>query len=160
MDARKIIRLVAAIVVCQLGGIVGSVFTVSAIPGWYAGLNKPFFNPPAWLFEPAWLTLYTLMGIALFLVWEKGFKEKENRQALQVFGLQLVFNAAWSIIFFGLHAVFIAFIEIIVLWVLILVTIIKFNKVSRKAALLLVPYIAWVSFAAVLNLFIWMLNPI
>jgi len=158
MDAGKIIRLVAAVLVCQLAGVVGSVFTVSAIPGWYAGLNKPFFNPPAWLFGPAWLVLYTLMGIALFLVWEKGFKEKENRQALQAFGLQLVFNAAWSIIFFGLHAVFIAFIEIIVLWVLILVAIIKFNKVSRKAALLLVPYIAWVSFAALLNLSVWLLN--
>lgn len=154
----KILMLIAAIVICNVAGFIGAIFTTSAIPAWYSTLNKPSFSPPNWLFGPAWTTLYVLMGIALFLVWSKGLKTKGVKIALTFFGIQLVLNALWSIIFFGLKSPLWAFIELCVLWVMILITIITFYKVSRPAAYLLIPYIAWVSFAAVLNFMIFYLN--
>ncbi len=151
-------RLVSAIAICQLAGIVGSVFTFSAIPAWYASLAKPAFSPPNWIFGPVWLLLYTLMGISLYLVWNKGFKKRENRTALYLFGTQLALNSLWSILFFGLKNPFYALLEIIVLWIMIALTIRAFSRISGRAAQLLVPYILWVSFAAVLNFFVWRLN--
>jgi len=158
MKLNNFFKLVIAIVISELAGIVGSVFTVSAIPTWYATLQKPSFSPPNWIFGPAWTTLYFLMGIAAFLVWKKGLERKDVKIALGVFGGQLVLNALWSIIFFGLHNPFWAFIEIIVLWLAILATMFAFYKISRPAAYLLLPYILWVSFAAVLNFSIMILN--
>ena len=150
-------RLFVAIVVCQLAGIIGSVFTVASIPTWYASLNKPFFNPPNWLFGPAWIVLYTLMGISLYLVLEKGLNEK-TKIPLAFFGVQLALNALWSILFFGLQLPMVAFFEIVLLWIAIAFTIYNFYPISKKAAYLLIPYICWVSFAALLNYSIWVLN--
>jgi len=160
MDLREIVKVVIAILICQMAGVIGSFFTADAIPGWYATLVRPEFSPPNWVFAPVWLTLYTLMGISLYLVWNKsrGKKAKAATPALLVFSAQLVLNAIWSIIFFGLQSPFYAFIIIIFLWVLIAGSIYFFYKISKTAAYLLIPYIIWVSFAAVLNYYIWILN--
>jgi len=164
MNLNNFFKLVIAIAVSELAGVIGSVFTISAIPTWYAGLVKPALNPPGWIFGPAWITLYALMGIAAFLIWSSYAKASEGQAkrqikiALGVFGIQLFLNAIWSIIFFGLRNPFWAFIEIIALWLTILATTFAFYKISRPAAYLLLPYIIWVSFAAYLNYSIWMLN--
>ena len=151
-------KLFASIALCQSAGIVGSIFTVSTIPGWYALLNKPFFSPPNWLFGPAWITLYALMGVAFYLVWSSGADQDKKYRAMTVFLVHLFFNAIWSIIFFGLQSIGGALIMILFLWFAILATIITFHKISRPAAWLLVPYILWVSFAIYLNYSIWILN--
>ena len=158
MNARNIFKLIVAIVVSELAGIVGSVFTASSIIGWYAGIVKPALNPPAWVFGPVWTTLFALMGIAAFLVWKKGLERRDVKIALGIFAGQLVLNTLWSIIFFGLHSPGGALVEIVFLWLAILATIIAFYKISKPAAWLLAPYIAWVNFAAYLNFTIWMLN--
>ncbi|MGC9610842.1 MAG: TspO/MBR family protein [Minisyncoccia bacterium] len=158
MKINNFFKLVIAIVVCELAGVVGSFFTVSAITSWYAGIVKPALNPPNWVFAPVWTALYLLMGIAAFLIWKNGWEKKEVNMALGIFGIQLVLNAAWSIIFFGLHSPGAAFIEIIFLWLAIVAAIIAFARISRPAAWLLAPYILWVSFAAYLNYSIWILN--
>lgn len=160
MNTQKLIRLIVSIAICQAAGIIGSVFTVSAIPTWYAGISKPAFAPPNWIFAPVWTTLFLLMGIALFLVWERYLekKGKEEKIAISVFGVQLGLNILWSVLFFGLRSPFLAFIEIIVLWVFIALSIMKFYMISKNAAYLLVPYILWVSFAAFLNYSIWIIN--
>lgn len=153
-------KLLVALVICQLAGVVGTLFTTPSISTWYATLRKPFFNPPNWLFGPVWVTLFILMGISFYLVWNKGAKNKKVKIALGAFAIQLALNALWSILFFGLRSPFYAFIEIVMLWTAIVFTIIKFYKISRGAALLLLPYIIWVTIAAVLNLSVWMLNPL
>ena len=146
------------IVLAQLAGVIGSVFTAGSVDTWYPTLQKPDFTPPGWLFAPVWITLYTLMGISAFLVWRKGWEYTQVKSALRVFFFQLVLNALWSILFFGLHWMFWAFVEIIILWLAILWMIRKFHKVSRIAAYLQIPYLLWVTFAAVLNLSLWILN--
>jgi benzodiazapine receptor len=156
---RDIVRLVVSIVVCQLAGGLGAIFTTPAIPTWYASLNKPSFNPPNTVFFPVWTTLYTLMGIAAFLVWRKGLGERRVRVALGIFVIQLVLNTAWSIIFFGLYSLFGAVIAIVFLWIAILINIVTFWRISKVAGALLIPYILWVSFAGILNISVWMLNP-
>ncbi len=152
------VQLVVAVVICELAGAVGSIFTVPAISGWYAGLIKPALNPPNWIFGPVWTTLYLLMGIAAFLVWQKGFERTEVRTALIIFGVQLLLNMAWSAIFFGAHNPAGAFADIVLLWLAILATILTFYKISPVAAYLLLPYILWVSFAGYLNYAVWTLN--
>lgn len=152
------LKLIIAIAVSQLAGIIGSVFTASSIPTWYASLNRPSFAPPNWLFGPVWITLFTLMGIAAFLIWKRGLERRDVRNALSIFIAQLVLNTLWSIIFFGLQSPGAALVEIVILWLAILATIISFGKISKPAAWLLVPYILWVSFAGILNYFIWILN--
>jgi benzodiazapine receptor len=154
----EILILFSSIIICQLAGIIGSIFTTPAIPTWYANINKPTFRPPNWVFAPVWTTLYLLMGIALFLVLRKGLNEKGIKIAVAVFALQLVLNALWSYLFFGLESPFAAFIEIIFLWAAILISIILFFRISWVAGALLIPYIIWVSFASVLNFAIWRLN--
>ncbi len=151
-------RLIAAIIICQLAGIIGSIFTTSSIPTWYASLAKPSFTPPGWLFGPVWVTLYTLMGISLYLIWQKGFKKNNNKVALYIFGVQFSLNTIWSIIFFGMRDIFGGLLVIAALWITILATIISFYRISRKAAWLLIPYIIWVSIAALLNFYVWQLN--
>jgi benzodiazapine receptor len=155
---RDALKLVVSILVCQLAGVIGGIFTASSVDTWYTTLTKPAFNPPNWLFSPVWITLYVLMGVALFLVWRQGLQTEGVRNALWIFGLQLGLNTLWSILFFGLKMPLLAFIEIVVLWSLILITLLKFKKISKLAGLLLVPYLLWVSFAAVLNFFLWYLN--
>ena len=167
-------KLIIAIVISELAGVIGALFTTPAISsGWYATLVRPALNPPAWVFGPVWTTLFVLMGISLFLVWKQHSHILKNVRMLRVwkwaiffFFLQLVLNTLWSIIFFGstsltingLNNIGTAFFELIFLWLAILATIIAFAKISRPAAWLLVPYIAWVSFAGYLNFMIWMLN--
>ncbi|MDO8516011.1 MAG: TspO/MBR family protein [bacterium] len=158
VKSRDILKLVIAITASEAAGIIGSVFTVQAIPGWYATLVKPAANPPSWLFGPVWVTLYLLMGIAAFLIWRKGLVERGVRLALGVFIANLFFNALWSIIFFGLRSPGAAFIDIVLLWLALASTIVLFYKISKPAAYLLIPYILWVSFAAYLNYSIWILN--
>ncbi|MDY9924788.1 TspO/MBR family protein [Methanosarcina sp.] len=151
-------RLLVSVIICQLAGVIGSIFTSSSLESWYILLEKPAFNPPSWIFFPVWTTLYTLMGISLYLVWEKGLQQREVKVGIFLFGLQLGLNILWSLLFFGLKAPYYAFLEILVLWFAILLTSIKFWKVSKKASMLLIPYILWVSFAALLNYQIWVLN--
>jgi len=152
--------LIAAlfIFVCLMAGVVGSFFTMQSIPTWYAGLNKPAFNPPNWVFGPVWTGLYVLMGISAYLVYSKGAKKKEVRTALMVFSAQLLLNAVWSILFFGLQSLLYGLVGIVALWLSIAATMWRFYGISREAAWLLAPYMLWVSFAGVLNYFIWTLN--
>lgn len=158
MKINNTFKLIIAIVVSELAGIIGSVFTVSSIPTWYAGLAKPELSPPNWIFGPVWTTLYFLMGVAAFLVWKKGLDRRDVKIALIIFGGQLLLNTLWSIIFFGLHNPFWALVDIIALWLAIIFAIMAFYKISRPAAYLLLPYILWVSFAMYLNYAIWTLN--
>ena len=158
MKAKDFGALVVAIVISETAGIIGSLFTVASVGGWYTTLVRPSLTPPSWVFGPVWTTLYALMGTAAFLVWRYGWREQRVRRALGIFGVQLVLNAVWSIVFFGLQAPQVAFIEIIFLWLAIVATMIFFARVSRAATWLLVPYLLWVSFAAYLNLAIWLLN--
>ncbi|UCC40783.1 MAG: tryptophan-rich sensory protein [Candidatus Aminicenantes bacterium] len=158
MGKKDLLKLIISLIICQLAGVIGSLFTSPAIPTWYASLKKPSFNPPNWVFSPVWITLFVLMGISLFLLWRKTAEDKKVKTAVMFFAIQLVLNMCWSAIFFGLKAPFFAFIEIIFLWIAILLTILKSYKVSKAAGALLIPYILWVSFAAVLNFFLWNLN--
>jgi len=155
---KRPVGIVIAIVICELAGVIGSLFTMPSIPGWYAGLVKPSFNPPGWIFGPVWTALYAMMGVAAWLVYDKGFKRPEVRKALTVFAVQLVLNTLWSIVFFGAHQILGAVIVIILLWAMILWTILLFRKISKAAAWLLVPYILWVSFATILTVTIYALN--
>ena len=154
----NIFKLLFSIFICQMAGIVGSVFTAPAIANWYVNLNKPSFAPPNWLFAPVWITLYCLMGISLYLIWSLDWQKKETRKAIYIFTVQLILNSVWSFLFFGLQSPFYGFIEIIFLWLAILATIIVFYPLSRRAAFLLLPYILWVSIAALLNFSVWQLN--
>lgn len=152
------LKVIFFIVLCELIGLVGSLFTFPSITTWYATLVKPELAPPNWVFGPVWTALYAFMGIAAFLIWEKGTERREVRIALGIFVAQLILNTLWTIIFFGLHSPAGAFVEIVILWLTILATIITFGRISKPAAWLLIPYIAWVTFADYLNYSIWQLN--
>jgi tryptophan-rich sensory protein len=156
MKLKNFFKLMGALVVCQLAGITGSLFTISQIQTWYPTLIKPPLNPPAWLFGPVWTILYLLMGVALYLIWQSNSKDK--KRALWLFAVQLILNAIWSPIFFGAHAIGSALAIIVLMWAAIVMTILIFKKISKPAAALLVPYIAWVSFATYLNFALWWLN--
>ena len=130
------------------------IFTSTGPDSWYSQLSKPLFNPPNWVFAPMWTLLYILMGIALYLA----IKNNAGKKAMILFGLQLILNTLWTILFFGMQNPLLAFIEIILLWILILLTIIEFYKKSKVAAYLLIPYILWVGFATILNFAIFYLN--
>lgn len=147
-----------AILICQMAGIIGSAFTVPSIPTWYAGLEKPTFSPPNWVFAPVWTTLYALMGIAAFLIWRQRRVVTGAPDALALFGLQLVLNAVWSPVFFGAQSPLGGLVIIIALWLALLATIVAFWRIIPAAGALLVPYLLWVSFATVLNYAIWQLN--
>ncbi len=146
------LQLVFSILLCEGAGVLGSFFTVSSIPTWYVALNKPVFSPPNFIFGPVWTLLYFLMGVSLYLVWQK-------RGVPSIFWIQLVLNVLWSIIFFGLKNPTLAFVNIVVLWIAIFLTIKSFYKINKLAGNLLVPYLVWVSFASLLNLSIIILNP-
>jgi len=156
--AIEIGKLVISIIICQMAGVIGSVFTTPSIPTWYATLKKPSFTPPGWLIGSVWITLFFLMGISAFLVWRKGLNKQQVKIALTVFAVQLILNALWSVAFFGFQSPLAGLVVISVLWIAILLTILKFLKVSRPAGLLLLPYILWVSFAALLNTSIFAIN--
>ncbi|HDR53429.1 MAG TPA: tryptophan-rich sensory protein [archaeon] len=151
--------LLFCICLAFIPGIVGSFLTSPQIPTWYATLTLPAFAPPGWLFMPVWTFLYLLMGVALFKIWKDGVDLVEMRHAYMAFGVQWVLNLAWSFLFFTMHWPLVAFIEIILLWISILATMYFYKKVSPLASFLMLPYLLWVTFAAVLNGFIWVLNP-
>jgi len=151
------IGLAVFLVVCLGAGGLGAIATTPEIEGWYRTIAKPEWNPPDWIFGPVWTTLFILMAIAAWLVWKPaGFKAAAT--PLSLFAWQLLLNIAWSWIFFGLHELGWAFVEIVVLWLAIAATTIAFFRCSQIAGWLLVPYLAWVSFAAVLNFTIWRMN--
>jgi benzodiazapine receptor len=154
----EIFKLAISIIICQLAGVIGSIFTRPAIATWYATLRKPSFAPPDWVFAPVWILLYTLMGIAAYLVWRKGLGMKQVRQAMILFGGQLILNALWSFLFFGLRSPLAGVIDITILSVVIIFTIQSFYKISKTAGTLLIPYFLWVAFASGLNFSIWVLN--
>lgn len=158
MSIKKILQIIIAIVICEVAGIIGALFTTQAIPKWYSTLRKPFLSPPNWIFGPVWTLLYLLMGIAAYLVWQAGWKKKEVKVALGIFALQLFLNALWSIVFFGFQSPFWALLNIIAMWLAILATMFSFYKISKLAMWLLAPYLLWVSFASYLNSAIWVLN--
>jgi len=149
-------KLILAILLCQLAGVFGSLFTMPAIPTWYASLNKPSFAPPGWLIGTIWVILYTLMGISLWLVWIS--EKKRKTRATSMFKFQLILNALWSFLFFGLKSPLYGLIGIIMVWAAILATIILFYRIEKKAAYLLVPYLVWVSIATILNYLIFVMN--
>lgn len=151
-------KLLVSLVIPLLVGGVAGLFTSTGVNGWYATANKPFFNPPNWIFAPVWTLLYVMMGLALWLIWKKVTSGTVKQIAITLFAVQLALNFAWSFIFFYAQQPAWAFAEILVMWVTIMLTIIWFGKISPAAAWLLVPYIWWVSFATVLNFYIWKLN--
>lgn len=178
---KNIIKFIVSILICQAAGVLGSIFTAPAIKTWYAFLEKPSFSPPDFVFAPVWVVLFLLMGIALYLVWAKNWHievkagEAERKtwnpisrklltgswreeNAVLIFSLQLILNVLWSVIFFGLKSPGLAFFEILMLWFAILYTIINFYRISKASSFLLLPYLLWVTFAAVLNLSVWLLN--
>jgi translocator protein len=156
---KSFLILIFSIVICQLVGFLGSLVTIPSISTWYQSIHKAPFNPPNWVFGPIWTLLFLLMGISLFLILNKKIKSKKIKKiAIFWFSLQLLLNFLWSFLFFGFHQPFLAFIDIIFLWIAIFFTIKKTYPVSKIASYLFYPYLLWVSFASILNLSIVILN--
>jgi translocator protein len=151
-------KLLISLATCLGAGGVGAVFTTKSIGSWYVMLEKPFFTPPSWVFAPVWTVLYIMMGVAVYLVWNKGCQTGKYNLACLLFGIQLVLNIGWSTIFFGFRSIIGGLVVIGSLWLAIAGMIWQFSKVSRVAAWLLTPYLVWVSFAWVLNYCFWRLN--
>jgi len=151
-------KLFWSLLIPQIVAGAAGYFTVTGTGSWYQQIERPTWNPPGWVFGPVWTTLYVLMGIALFLVWKEPEQTPRRRMALWCWAAQLFLNFWWSLIFFGAHEIGWAFLELVLLWIAILLTIFAFARINRLAAWLLVPYIAWVSFAGLLNFTIWRLN--
>ena len=155
----KLTKILTVVVTCVAIGYLSGTVTRESILTWYPTLVKPSFNPPNWIFAPVWSMLYIMMGIAAGLVWDRIDSEKDIvKKALILFAVQLGLNALWSYLFFGLHNPMLALIEIVLLWLLIFETYTQFSKINKIAGYLFLPYLAWVSFAAVLNGSIWWLN--
>ncbi|TXK73572.1 TspO/MBR family protein [Mesonia sp. HuA40] len=154
----KIRYISLSVMVCLLVGLIASIVTQTSIDSWYFDLIKPTFTPPAWLFAPVWMLLYVLMGVAMGLVLNRGLHHIWVKTAIYHFGFQLLLNTAWSIVFFGLQSPFFALMIILALFVVLLFTFKWFKIASPLAAYLLIPYIAWVGCAAMLNFEIWRLN--
>ncbi len=155
---KDIFKLCSSVLACLAVGFAGSFFTNSSVNSWYAGLKKPFFNPPSWIFAPVWTMLYVLMGVSVFLIWRQGLDDKKIRAALFAFIIQLALNALWSPAFFAMKSALAGLGVIIFLWMAISITIFLFYRISKLASFLLLPYILWVSFAVVLNAAIFSLN--
>ncbi|MGB5691130.1 MAG: TspO/MBR family protein [Flavobacteriaceae bacterium] len=155
---KRLTYIVISVIICLLVGFLSGFATQSSVDGWYVGLNKPSLNPPNWVFGPVWTVLYILMGVAAGLVWSKGIHHIWVKTALYHFSFQLIFNALWSVVFFGFNRPFWALLVILILLALILLNMKSFRVVSKTAAYLLVPYFIWVCFATFLNYKIWELN--
>jgi tryptophan-rich sensory protein len=153
----ELLWLVVFIIICQLAGALGAVFTAKAIPTWYSTLIQPEVTPPNWVFAPVWISLYAIMGISVWLVWRQRGSAGVT-VALVLFFLQLAVNALWTPLFFGAHALLAALVDIVILLVLIVVYIVVAYPISRFAAVLMVPYALWVAFATYLNYRFWALN--
>ena len=164
MKHKNATKFLISIIICELAGVLGSMSMASEIGmpfgSWYENLKKPSYNPPNWLFAPVWTTLYIMMGIAGGLVWHEinSPRKEEVKKAMLFFAIQLGLNALWSYLFFGLKNPLLALIEIVLLWLMIYETYIKFSKINKFSGYLFVPYLLWVSFATVLNASIWWLN--
>lgn len=158
MSSKLVIRTFVALGICLFVGFMASLATQAGMGDWYTALQKPVFNPPNWIFGPVWAVMYILMGISAGIVWSNGFYHKWVQTALYHFGIQLLLNAGWSILFFGLKEPLWALIDVVILFIVLLLTIKWFRVVSDRAAYLLIPYAVWVLFAAVLNFEIWRLN--
>src|SRR4030042_6087684 len=154
----KITRYFISIAGCLSAGALGSFFSISSIPNWYTPLNKPIFSPPNYLFAPVWTVLYILMGVSVALIWQKGLNAGKIRDGVSLFGIQLILNAAWSPVFFGAKNLLFALVIIILMWIFILRTILVFGKINKVPSYFFYPYLAWVSFATVLNFSLWILN--
>lgn len=155
----KFVKIAIALIICLTVGYSASLVTRPSIETWYVTLEKPVFNPPNWIFMPVWTTLYIFMAIAAALVWNKIKEQTEKvKMALFFFLIQLTLNAIWSYLFFGLKNPLLALIEIILLWLMIYETYLKFTRINKISGYLLIPYLAWVGFATVLNAGIWWLN--
>jgi len=150
-NMRQTIKLLASLTICYAAAFFSVLFSGASRSDWYASLAKPVFMPPDWLFGPVWTLLYGMMAISLFLVWKRKLDRPGGKAACVVFLAQLIVNAIWSPVFFGLKMPGLALIVIIILWLLIFLTVALFGKLSRLGAWLLVPYLAWVTFATVLN---------
>ncbi|SDE92865.1 TspO/MBR family protein [Halorientalis regularis] len=155
---RPAASLVLVVLASELLGGLGNLLSLSGVTTWYPTLTKPAFTPPGWVFGPVWITLFALMGVAAWLVWRAGLDDRTVRIALALFAGQFAFNVAWSGAFFGLRSPLLGLVVIAVLWLTIVATVLAFDRVDRRAALLLVPYLLWVSFAALLNYELWRLN--
>lgn len=154
---KNLLKLIGLVFICFLPGIIGGFFTANNLYPWFSLLTKPSFSPPSWIFAPVWTVLYTLMGISLFLILCAS-NSKNKTQGVLFFAVQLVLNCLWSVVFFGLHRILLAFIVIIALLLFIILSILRFYKVSKPAAYILIPYLLWVSFASVLNFSLYFLN--
>ncbi|MFA5972391.1 MAG: TspO/MBR family protein [Lentimicrobiaceae bacterium] len=157
MKANQAVRLVVSLILPLGVGAIAGIFTAKAIPGWYATLNQPLFNPPNWVFGPVWTTLYILMGISLFLIWRLEPGEKRN-QAILVFTGQLLLNFCWSFFFFHFKMIGVALIDILALWIMIVIMLTRFYKLKPLAAYINIPYLLWVTFATALNAGYFWLN--
>jgi translocator protein len=155
---RNLGGLALAIIISYLPGLIGTVFTDTGDDSWYEQLEKPWFNPPGWVFGPVWSVLYIGMGVALYLIWRNRDRSAHWYALMAVFAVQLVLNGAWSLVFFGMETTLGGLIVIVPLWFTILVTILMTRRYSGIAALILIPYLLWVSFATVLNFELWRLN--
>ena len=150
-------KLIGSLVLCQLAGLIGGLWTREAVRTWYQAIEKPGFTPPGWVFGPVWILLYLMMGVALYLVWLSPAHPSKTI-ALAVFAVQLILNALWSYFFFYSQNPRAGFIEIVILWVFIILSILLFYRIHKGAAMIMLPYLLWVTFAAYLNYSIWMLN--
>ncbi len=155
---RRLVPYAAWILLSELAGVIGGLATAPAIPTWYAALAKPAWTPPGRLFGPVWIALYALMGIAAARVWIRHRRTSAGKRSLALFGAQLALNAEWPVLFFGLKAIGAALVAIVILWATILALVLWWRRLERASALLLLPYLAWVAFAAALNFTIWRLN--
>lgn len=158
MFYKNFFLLVVSLGVSLLAGFLGSLFTVTQSGSWYDLLIKPSFNPPNYLFGPVWTILFILIALAVFLILKKNLKDKQIKNALVIFGAQLLFNILWSFFFFYLQNPRLAFLEIIALLIIIITMMIKFYEIDKRTVYLLTPYLLWVSFVAVLNYYLWLLN--
>ena len=155
----KGIKIAIWVVICLVVGYVSSMYTRSSITTWYPTLEKPFFNPPNWIFAPVWIMLYILMGVSAGLIWQKIDSQKELvKKGLFFFTIQLILNGFWSVLFFGWHNILLSLIEIILLFLFIFETYLTFKKLDKTASLLLIPYMVWVIFAIILTASIYFLN--
>jgi tryptophan-rich sensory protein len=159
MKLKNIGTLCLFILGSEVVGSIGTIATIPSIPAWYRTLTKPPFTPPNWIFGPVWILLFALMGIAAYLVFEKGWKKKQVKEALFTFGIQFGLNVSWSFLFFGAHSPRAGLAALIILWVAIATSIKNFFAVNRASAVLLLPYILWVSYALYLNAGVAVLNP-
>jgi len=157
MSVPNIIKLIVSLFLPLSVGAVAGMFTSQAVPTWYATLNRPSFNPPNWVFGPAWTTLYVLLGISFFLIWKEN-PTRERNLAIKVFSIQMLLNFVWSFLFFYFNLIGVALIEIILLWISITLMIYLFYKIKPLAAYLNIPYLLWVSFATILNAGYYLLN--